>query len=169
MNNKILFIFLIAISLSNAAFTQSKSHGSWKDHKTLLYTGAGIYRVFSFTDSKQGETSYVVSGTLTNRLNKYISLNTGLDLYKPENNNGVVVSLNFIPSLGFEKDNILLSVGAGGGLFVVKEGMTLRFMTGFKAGYFFSKKYAASIEIKSPIYYNSAAEFLFSAGVMFVL
>jgi len=174
-----LFIFIIAalnikvssqdIVYISSTYSQVNTNASWKDHKTLLYTGAGLYKVFSLTDWDQGETSYVISGTLTNKLTKYLSLNTGLDIYKPEFSRGVVVSLNFIPSLGFEEDNILLSIGAGGGLYVGEGGMTLRFLTGFKAGYFFSKKYAASIEIKSPLHYDTAAEFLFSAGVMFVL
>ncbi len=168
-NIKLFQILILSLSISQSTFSQSSGTTSWKDHKTLLYTGAGLYKVFSFTDSKQGETSYILSGTLTFRPNKYIFLNTGVDLYKPEFSRKVVVSLNFIPSLGFEADNVMLCIGAGGGLYAGEGGLTLRFLSGFKAGYFFNKKYAASIEIKSPIYYNSAAEFLFTAGIMFVL
>lgn len=165
----IIFLLFTSYLFSISIYSQSNIQYSWKDHKTLFYTGAGLYKVFSLTEQDQGETSYVISGTLTNRLSKYLSINTGLDIYKPVNSRGVVVSLNFMPSLGLEEDNILLSIGAGGGLYVGEGGMTLRFLTGFKAGYFFNKKYAVTIEVKSPIYYKSAAEFLFTAGIMFVL
>lgn len=166
---KVLSIIIIILSISQITFSQSQKIVSWKDHKTLLYTGAGLYKVFPLKESQQSETSFILSGTLTIRPNKFIYLNTGIDLYKPEFSRKIVISLNFIPSLGFEEDNVMICIGAGGGLFAGEGGMGLRFMTELKAGYFFSKKYAASIEIKSPIYYDYAAEFMFTAGIMFAL
>lgn len=163
----ILFIVFL-ISFQIVSFSQQNS-GTWKDHKTLLYTGAGLYKVFSFTDSKQGETSYVISSTLTFRPNKFIYLNTGIDLYKPESSRQITASINFVPSFGFEEDNIMVCFGAGGALFAGEDGFTLRFLAGFKANYFFKKKFAASLEVKSPLYYDNAAEFLFTAGITFVL
>ena len=169
INVIIIYIIISSCIFLQALFSQNTGQVSWKEHRTLLYTGAGLYKVFSLTDTKQGETSFVLSGTITYRPKKYIFLNSGVDLYKPESGRKLVISLNFIPSIGFEEDNIMLCIGAGGGLFVGEGGMTLRFMTGFKAGYFFNKKYAAAIEIKSPLYYNTAAEFIFTAGVSFAL
>jgi len=160
----ILLAFLLLESLNSQSITDS-----WRSHKTLLYTGAGIYKVFSLSESRQDETSYVVSGTLTNRLNSFVSLNTGIDIYKPEFSRKVVVSFDFIPSVGFEEDNLILSIGAGGALLIGQGGLGFDFMAGFKAGYFLSKKQAVSIEIKSPIHYDNSAMFLFTAGVMFVL
>ncbi len=169
INVIIICIIISSFIFLQSLFSQNTEEGSRKDHRTLLYTGAGLYKVFSLTDTKQGETSFVLSGTLTYRPKKYIFFNSGVDLYKSESGRKPVISLNFIPSIGFEEDNIMLCIGAGGGLFAGEGGMTLRFMTGFKAGYFFNKKYAASIEIKSPLYYNTAAEFMFTAGVSFAL
>ena len=140
-----------------------------RDHKTLLYTGAGLYKEFPLTESAQGQTSYALSGTLTFRPNNFVFLNTGIDLYNPESGRKIVVSLNFIPSMGFEEDNVLICVGAGGFLYVGEGGVSANFIAGFKAGYFFNKKYAASIEIKSPIHYDTHAVFLFTAGIIFVL
>jgi hypothetical protein len=140
---------------------------SGASRKTLFFVGAGIYKIFPLTDGRRGELSYVISSTATFRPNKFIFLSTGMDIFKPQYQKGIVLDVNFIPSLGLDEDNIHVIFGAGGMTLIGEGGIGFEFIASMKFNYFFSKDHAASLEVKSPLHYDTRALVLFTAGISF--
>ena len=86
-----------------------------------------------------------------------------------EKNNGNILIVKFFPSFCLEEDNFLLALGGGGLIAIGKGGLGTSFLAAFKGSYFFSNTLGASIEITSPISYDTHVPVIFSGGVSIVL
>jgi hypothetical protein len=90
-----------------------------------------------------------------------------MDIFKLQYSKGIVFDVNFIPSFGLEADNIHVILGAGGMAFIGGGGIGFEFIASMKFNYFFSKDHAASLEVKSPLHYDTKAMVFFTAGISF--